>query len=516
MGAGSPLSVAATGEASPLSLRSSNSDGLVFEPATSSHVGDEQAILQVISPGPNDLLEPQRAPSPSPYFSADDEASNIGQLSPDAAAMGTPAMPIIQPSVLEDGLPIIAACHISSDHEPSLQDNAWYTGYTVIPSPSQDRYPETPLVSPRGLLRRQPSAENGSFDQQMHLYSTSPCFNHVESRHGARCDGIWMQAPWGTSGAGRDIAARDSSAGPFFLDPPLKRSSVYALSRVTVNSTAPSQPSSICSTATVMSCGGPRMAEYWSYLFHRQGAGPSLVRPHCKMATTVALLTTHQRSPQKDALQSQSEVSESGRLTPATVSATAGTSHGGMSRRTSPQLPLGLRPYSPPPSDHNLTKTSHPIPVDHGHCPLGAPQAASGSLPPHLFLPPATLLHQRLVASTSDEVAAYPPELASFELPDDEDDDDLIDLDDRRPDGMPQADIENLVAYDFNPEVDGSEEMSCIVCMSSYQVEEKVRALPCGHEFHACCVDKWLAETRTCPICRSDASRAVACGGEPS
>lgn len=32
----------------------------------------------------------------------------------------------------------------------------------------------------------------------------------------------------------------------------------------------------------------------------------------------------------------------------------------------------------------------------------------------------------------------------------------------------------------------------CVVCMCSYKEKEKVRTLPCVHEFHQGCIDTWL------------------------
>ncbi|KAH6801245.1 hypothetical protein C2S52_001709 [Perilla frutescens var. hirtella] len=45
----------------------------------------------------------------------------------------------------------------------------------------------------------------------------------------------------------------------------------------------------------------------------------------------------------------------------------------------------------------------------------------------------------------------------------------------------------------------------CAVCLSSLMGERGTRVLPCGHEFHAECVERWLAVPHfknTCPICR--------------
>lgn len=51
----------------------------------------------------------------------------------------------------------------------------------------------------------------------------------------------------------------------------------------------------------------------------------------------------------------------------------------------------------------------------------------------------------------------------------------------------------------------------CIICLEDYVPGvSKVMKLPCGHEFHADCISKWLVFTkRTCPICKHDVTAAV-------
>ena len=45
-------------------------------------------------------------------------------------------------------------------------------------------------------------------------------------------------------------------------------------------------------------------------------------------------------------------------------------------------------------------------------------------------------------------------------------------------------------------------EVKCLVCQLEYQDQELLRRLPCGHVFHAECVDQWLATHDNCLYCR--------------
>lgn len=125
----------------------------------------------------------------------------------------------------------------------------------------------------------------------------------------------------------------------------------------------------------------------------------------------------------------------------------------------------------------------------------------------------ATTSPQHTSPSTLQELAgnmlpAYPTEMASYPLVAEGSRHPACCLREqlRRflPRGLRQSEIDKLCWYSFSPEV--HEEISCVVCMSIMVNAEVVRVLPCNHEFHAACVDKWLRTNRTCPICRRDAS----------
>ncbi|KAL1542325.1 putative RING-H2 finger protein ATL36 [Salvia divinorum] len=47
------------------------------------------------------------------------------------------------------------------------------------------------------------------------------------------------------------------------------------------------------------------------------------------------------------------------------------------------------------------------------------------------------------------------------------------------------------------------ENAQCSICLSEYHEEDSLRFLPlCGHSFHAACIDIWLQQHSTCPVCR--------------
>ncbi|KAL6629073.1 hypothetical protein ACP70R_028838 [Stipagrostis hirtigluma subsp. patula] len=50
----------------------------------------------------------------------------------------------------------------------------------------------------------------------------------------------------------------------------------------------------------------------------------------------------------------------------------------------------------------------------------------------------------------------------------------------------------------------------CAVCLEPARAGERWRALPaCVHAFHAACVDRWLAKSPACPVCRAAVAVSV-------
>jgi hypothetical protein len=52
--------------------------------------------------------------------------------------------------------------------------------------------------------------------------------------------------------------------------------------------------------------------------------------------------------------------------------------------------------------------------------------------------------------------------------------------------------------------------LPCAICLEEYGEEERVRVLPCQHMFHVACIDTWLTNRNTCPICRQEPVRREA------
>ncbi|GER51503.1 RING/U-box superfamily protein [Striga asiatica] len=93
---------------------------------------------------------------------------------------------------------------------------------------------------------------------------------------------------------------------------------------------------------------------------------------------------------------------------------------------------------------------------------------------------------------------------------DDEYDDDVYDDDDVMDQsmegvGMVPTDetcIRDVMVVGKREWDDGSTGGSCVICMDEFEKGCEVVGMPCGHDFHEGCVDKWLRTSHYCPVCR--------------
>ncbi|NXO80575.1 RNF6 ligase, partial [Sitta europaea] len=86
--------------------------------------------------------------------------------------------------------------------------------------------------------------------------------------------------------------------------------------------------------------------------------------------------------------------------------------------------------------------------------------------------------------------------LAHFFLLNEDDDDDRLR-------GLTKEQIDNLSTRNYGDvHTENERSKTCSVCINEYATGNKLRQLPCTHEFHIHCIDRWLSENSTCPICR--------------
>ena len=123
-----------------------------------------------------------------------------------------------------------------------------------------------------------------------------------------------------------------------------------------------------------------------------------------------------------------------------------------MRRRTAAQWANGLPPGTMVGPDGNLIRI--PLPP-----PRGLSPAVIASFKTHAFVPEAGVVPPAPAAAAEGEPAHAPPP----------------------------------------PE----EAPSCSVCLCEYEAGETLRTLPlCRHVFHTACIDPWLGQHQTCPLCR--------------
>ncbi|KAJ4890946.1 putative RING-H2 finger protein ATL12 [Raphanus sativus] len=70
--------------------------------------------------------------------------------------------------------------------------------------------------------------------------------------------------------------------------------------------------------------------------------------------------------------------------------------------------------------------------------------------------------------------------------------------------GLHKAAIESLPFFRFSALKGSKQGLECSVCLSKFEDIEILRLLPkCKHAFHIECIDEWLEQHATCPLCRN-------------
>jgi len=74
--------------------------------------------------------------------------------------------------------------------------------------------------------------------------------------------------------------------------------------------------------------------------------------------------------------------------------------------------------------------------------------------------------------------------------------------------GARKEEIEALPSEPFRAGMMPTEDATCTVCLGEYAEGEMLRTLPCGHIFHAPCIDKWLLGNKKCVLCQQNIDTA--------
>nr|XP_047134680.1 uncharacterized protein LOC100210297 isoform X2 [Hydra vulgaris] len=152
-------------------------------------------------------------------------------------------------------------------------------------------------------------------------------------------------------------------------------------------------------------------------------------------------------------------------------------------------------------ADVEFVREMRPRNLDYLHTPLNDP------------IYPRTLLSRNLVSNNflMDSIwdRVPPPRLHHFQT---EDFEALWDLTERigpaKLRGLSKTELDTIPSFRFSTGTAKETNSKCVVCMSEYVNREKLRRLPCTHDFHSKCIDKWLRSNRTCPVCRDDVKTA--------
>eukprot|EP00771_Trimastix_marina_P000858 gnl/Trimastix_PCT/1890.p1 GENE.gnl/Trimastix_PCT/1890~~gnl/Trimastix_PCT/1890.p1 ORF type:complete len:393 (+),score=56.09 gnl/Trimastix_PCT/1890:29-1180(+) len=70
--------------------------------------------------------------------------------------------------------------------------------------------------------------------------------------------------------------------------------------------------------------------------------------------------------------------------------------------------------------------------------------------------------------------------------------------------GADEGFVQSLPTTKVDPAAMPEDKQQCAICLLDWEEGDEVRTLPCLHIFHAECIDRWLRDHNTCPVCKTD------------
>lgn len=58
-----------------------------------------------------------------------------------------------------------------------------------------------------------------------------------------------------------------------------------------------------------------------------------------------------------------------------------------------------------------------------------------------------------------------------------------------------------LTEHNFD-QIDTNIHKNCSICFDDFSNDDKISITECNHSYHTNCIEKWIKNKRTCPICR--------------
>ena len=71
-----------------------------------------------------------------------------------------------------------------------------------------------------------------------------------------------------------------------------------------------------------------------------------------------------------------------------------------------------------------------------------------------------------------------------------------------------EEEINSIPVVKFHEGMFAEDDNRCAICLSDYEKDDSVKTLGCGHHFNVDCIDRWLKNSRNCPLCQQDITRA--------